>query len=218
MRIKQTRSERREEHRRTRIQRAIAGASMKSDRKKISRGNGLMLIIIVAVFLSVNFLGVMKKISEDKVLYTYSEFENGYSRFINEYSSKFDYSKDIENKVTATDNQLDLIQSSSNLTGNYISIITSKDRNITDVVAMGEYDEKNRNFPVGFKENMLLVTALVLDYDYNKAEDLLIEKGLLNEEGNLFLQPNSFKIGDFTINFNIIDSSFQYRIFSSKKS
>lgn len=209
-----TRSQRKELHRRTRIDRAIQTIGGRGiSKRKINKSTIIMLFAVLIVFVILKFLqtGALT-VSNFKPMFTVDRFENNYDMFINKKENKFDYVKEIETKLYPQENTISYIQKSTVLTGNYIQCYIDNSRKIVSLNAIGEYSKENDNFPVGFKENILALTAVTLNKNCNEAEDILINKDILDEKGNLYLRKIDKEIDDYNFTFEVLGNKFIFTI------
>lgn len=214
---KETRSQRRAIYRQNRVKRAVENMNAKTGRKKINITNIITIFLIVMVFFVLKTSRIFEVSYSNKVLFSVEGFKSAYETFIKNNESKFDYDKNIESIVNKGNDKLSYVQKSTKDTNNYILLGVDDKNNIVYVSASGKYEEDNLDFPVGFKENILTVTALVLKTDYNKAQDYLINSGLFNKDGNLYLAKKELHINNHKVIFSIDGDNFNYTITKENK-
>lgn len=218
MRNKLTRSERRQIHRETRIERAIATIESKGrSKKKKNTGLIYMLVVIILAFVMVKFIQVTKFQRVYSVpISSVDRFEENYNNFIENSTKKFDYKKNIESKTYPDENLVSYIQESTGKTGNYIQLNISEDSQVLQVEAIGQYRADNSDFPVAFKENILIITGILFDQDYKEAEEMLKKDGVLDGNGNLYIKKFRKEKNDYIISFDVIGNKFNYAISKNK--
>lgn len=138
-----------------------------------------------------------------------------YQKIINDHASAFEEDKRLRDVIYPSETEISLKQVSTDATKSLISAYLKEDR-ITKVAAVGLYDSKNERFAMGFKENMILASALALRISPEQAEHLLASNGMFSEQ-DLFLKPRIFEHEGKEFVFHVADQNSFYFSISNKQ-
>lgn len=218
MRNKITKSERQKIRREERIQRAIYNIENKGRHKrKMNKSFIYTLVVIVISFSILKFLEISKfQQIYNKPITTVDRFEEEYKEKILNGKKKYDYDKEIETTTRPEEEVISYIQKSSGKTGNYIQINKDSENKVLAIEAIGQYRKDNSKFPVAFKENVLIITSIIFDLEYNEAERTLIDYGILDQKGNLYLKKFNINKQSYRISFDVVGNKFIYTISKNK--
>lgn len=138
-----------------------------------------------------------------------------YQKIVHDYASVFEEDKRLRDVIYPSETEISLKQVSTDVTKSLISAYLKEDR-ITKVAVVGLYDPNNNRFAMGFKENMILVSALALRVSPDEAEKLLEINGMFSEK-DLFLKPSIFEYEGKEFVFHIADQNNFYFSISKKQ-
>lgn len=197
---RKTRSQRRQEYRQQRVQRAIDVIEGKDVFKSgFSKGNKtvLFVIFIICVFSLVNG-GFMRKAKD--MGFNFEEYMTKYTDFVDENASSFEYDKTVL-KTLRNKKEYSIVQNSTSDTNTLVAVyenaVSDKKDSVGKVAAVGRYTDDMRTFLRAFAENATIVYSTVGSFTYRKSVDDLIKMGLIDEDG-LFINAKE----NIRINFN----------------
>lgn len=198
---RKSRFERKKEYRDKRLERAVKNLEGKNiPKKKMSKGNRITLFVIVAVFIGMNFFSIRhekKTFNFDK-----EEFKGNYEVFIKENENKFSYDKTIKS-IIKNKNEYSFLQESSQYTGSLVAIYQTKNK--VQRLAVVGVPKGNLDFEKAYKENMVIISGLIFDKDYDDSEQFLRTIQILDKEGNIIKGENVLKA-----KFEEIELTFSY--------
>lgn len=205
-----TRSQRLKEYRINRYKRAIktleGGGFAKS---KLSKGNKIVLFVILAVFFLMNFYSISNRNKDFK--FSVQEFQNEYTSFVVENLSKFVYDKDII-EVIQNDEEYSFLQKSSAQTSNLIAVYQYRDK-VKKIGVIG-IPKENDVFRKSYLENMAIILSIVMDKQYNDSLEYLKKSNFLDENYNIIRKEKKIVSIDsgFLISIINMDNSIVFTI------
>ncbi len=160
--------------------------------------SSIMVVLVMLLLLSKNgsfsdSSFADQKLDKDMLYSSSDDFQQKYSAFINLNEYNFTYDKTPEKFIASAENEISLKQESTSKTNSVIGIFSAENAQIQKIGVIGVYKEDNYNFPLGFKENMILVTAMQADISYEDAAQFLTGHGLINQSGDIVLQNVIFE-------------------------
>lgn len=160
--------------------------------------SSIMVVIVMLLFLSkssgLNDASFADQKLDNDMLYSSAEdFEKKYSMFVEESSADFTYDKTPEQFIDSAQDEISVKQISTPVTNSVIGLFSAKNGQIQKIGVIGIYKDDNYSFARGFKENMVLVTAMAEKSSYSEAHELLKQQGLINESGDIVLESMIFE-------------------------
>ncbi len=130
---------------------------------------------------------------EDYMMYSSEKaFKTAYEETLSKQESDYDYDKGIS-EIIESGKEISFKQNSTPKTNSLIGIFKGKSEQIEKVGVIGIYQEDNGHFPLGFKENAILLTSIVNKMSYNEAENYLIKLRIVDHNGNIVLKSVIFE-------------------------
>ena len=193
-----SRVERREAVKKNSASKAAAKSRLSVNIVHVLTLSSIMVVIVMLLFLSKNSslsdaTFADQKLDNDMLYSSAEDFEKKYSDFIDESKESFTYDKTPEKFINTSENEISLKQESTSKTNSVIGLFSAKNAQIQKIGVIGVYKEDNYSFARGFKENMVIITAMASDLSYSEAHELLKKQGLINESGDIVLESVIFE-------------------------
>ncbi|MGP1569162.1 MAG: hypothetical protein ACTTHM_10590 [Peptoanaerobacter stomatis] len=205
-----TRSQRIKDYRKARFDRAIRVIEGKNfHRNKMSRGNKIVLFVILAILLGMNFFSMRYRAKTFG--FSKDDFASKYEQFIVKNKDKFDYDKSIKD-IIENNGEYSFLQESSSITGSLIAVYQYSDK-VKKVGVIG-IPRENTNFEKAYIENMAVVISLIAGKNYNDCREYLKDINILDKNYNIRKEKElpRVKINSNIINFSYKESSLIFSI------
>ena len=205
-----TRSQRIKDYRKARFDRAIRVIEGKNfHRNKMSRGNKIVLFVILAILLGMNFFSMRYRAKTFD--FSKDDFASKYEQFIVKNKDKFDYDKSIKD-IIENNGEYSFLQESSSITGSLIAVYQYSDK-VKKVGVIG-IPRENTNFEKAYIENMAVVISLIAGKNYNDCKEYLRDINILDKNYNIRKEKElpRVKINSNIINFSYKESSLIFSI------
>ncbi len=194
----------------------------KKTRKKLSLIHIMTLFSIMLVFLTMlvlsksdvlnagSFAG--EKVEKYMLYSSQKDFQLNYEKKLSEENSNYKYDKNIDS-VIVSGSEISFKQNSTKKTNSLIGISEGKSNQIEKVGVIGVYQEDNGHFPLGFKENAILLTSIVNEISYEDATVYLMSKNIIDHNGSIVLKSVIFEENGKEYIFHVDDiNKFFYTI------
>lgn len=194
----------------------------KKTRRKLSLINIATLFSIMLVFMTMLVLSKSDVLNtssfagakvEKYMLYSSEKaFKTAYEEKLLQQNENYKYDKGIED-VLKSGLEISFKQNSTKKTNSLIGIFQGKDNQIEKVGVIGVYQEDNGHFPLGFKENAVLLTSIVNEISYEDATAYLMSKNIIDNNGSIVLKSVIFEENGKEYIFHVDDTNkFFYTI------
>lgn len=224
----QNRTERKVEARANRKEaaKAFLNDGPKKTRRKFKFFNILTLLSIMLVLITLlvlsksdvlnagSFAGV--KLEKYMLYRSDKDFRNSYEEKINQDSNQYTYDKSIEDLIKSG-GEISFKQKSTEKTNSLIGVYKSGNKQIEKVAVIGVYQEENGNFPLGFKENAILLTSIINRTDFDQAEKYLMSKNIIDANGDIILKSVIFLDQDKEYIFHVKNKTNFFYTIQAKK-
>lgn len=192
------RAERREAVKKTSASKDTPKLRLKVNIVHVLTLSSIMVVIVMLLFLSKNSSlsdasFADQKLDNDMLYSSAEDFEKKYSDFIQASADNFTYDKTPEQFIDSAENEISVKQISTSKTNSVIGLFSAENAQIQKIGVIGVYKKDNYSFARGFKENMVLVTAMAEESSYSEAHELLKQQGLINESGDIVLESMIFE-------------------------
>ena len=156
-------------------------------------------------------------ILEEDMLFTSPEsFLEKYEGTLTKIHGDIVHQKGIKEVVGFDSTEITYVQESTKLTNSVIGIYKGKGGQIDKAAVIGIYNENNRNFPLGFKENIIVLMSTVLEKSFEETQKILFNKNIVAESGGIILESAIFEYENKEFVFLIEGHKFFFTIEAKK--
>ena len=205
-----TRSQRIKDYRKARFERAVRVIEGKNfHRNKMSRGNKIVLFVILAILLGMNFFSMRYRAKTFD--FSKDDFASKYEQFIVKNKNKFDYDKSIKD-IIENNGEYSFLQESSSITGSLIAVYQYSDK-VKKIGVIG-IPREDADFEKAYIENMSVIISLIAGKNYNDCREYLKDINILDKNYNIRKEKElpRVKINSNIINFSYKESSLIFSI------
>ncbi|MBP2027246.1 hypothetical protein J2Z35_001040 [Acetoanaerobium pronyense] len=224
----ENRTERKKVHRKDRKTVVLNNERKNSSKKKksLSLSRVFILSSMAFIFLSLGLIANMDIIGrgayadiilEEDMLFTSPEsFLEKYEDTLTKINENILYDKGIKEIVGDDSNEITYVQESTKLTNSVIGIYRGENEQIDKVAVIGIYNEDNKNFPLGFKENVITLMSTVLEKSFEEIQMILFDENIVAESGGIILESAIFEYENKEFVFLIEGHNFFFTIEEKK--
>ncbi|EHL17800.1 hypothetical protein HMPREF9630_01490 [Peptoanaerobacter stomatis] len=204
------RSQRIRDYRKARFERAISVIEGKNfHRSKMSRGNKIVLFVILAILLGMNFFSMRYRAKTFD--FSKDDFASKYEQFIVKNKDKFDYDKSIKD-IIENNGEYSFLQESSSATNSLIAVYQYSDK-VKKIGVIG-IPREDADFEKAYIENVSVIISLIVGKNYNDCKEYLRDINILDKNYNIRKEKElpRVKINSNIINFSYKESSLIFSI------
>lgn len=186
-----TRSQRKKEHRNKRIERALKNLNRNDKNLKyLSKANKITLLVIIFIFVGLNFFSFFVRQKSKVFDFDENNFRKKYELYLKENKEAFIYDKSIKD-IVKNQKEHSFVQESTDYTNSLIAVHSIKDGRIKNLAVVGVVKE-NEDYEKAYIENMILLTGIVFNQNYEKSKKILKDIEILDENTDI-VKSNNFK-------------------------